>query len=234
MKFIEKLKKHFAEEKERMAPMTKKQKWEHLWLYYSEYLWIVAVVVILLGAIIASSFNLAKNNIITGIMVNMTVEQKGMNYLSEDYAQKIGSDPFWDEVKIEYTAFTTLTDQSNSEQNYYAAMTVTAEVAAKTLDYIITDKVGMEFYITQDVYMDLRAFFTEEELADFAAQDRLIYAQEEGSDDRWVVAVDITDIPFIRDNVTSEGPIYFALAGSTEKKDVCRDMWEHILAWEAS
>ena len=232
MKFIQKLKKHFAEEKERMAPMTRKQKLEHLWLYYSEYLWIVAVVVILIGAMISSSFNLAKNNIVTGILVNMTIDQKGMNYLGEDYARHIDADPFWDEVRVEYTAFTTLTDQANSEQNYYAAMTVTAEVSAKKLDYMLLDKVGMEFYITQDVYMDLREFFTEAELEALAAENRLIYAQEEGSDDRWVVAVDISDIGFVKDNVTSEGPTYFALAGSTEKKDVCRDIWEYLLAWE--
>ena len=47
-----------------------------------------------------------------------------------------------------------------------------------------------------------------------------------------MVAVDITDTAFVKDNVTSEGPIYFALAGNTDKIDTCRDMWEHINQWQ--
>lgn len=233
MKFIRKLKTGWAEEKQRMAGMTNRQKLDHLWTYYKDYMWIAAVVVILIGAIISSSFNLAKTRVVTGILVNITIDQEGMNYLSEDFAAKIDADPFWDQVDVEYTAFTALTDQANSEQNYYAAMTVTAEVSAQRLDYMILDKVGMEFYISQSVYMDLRNFFTAQELEAFAAEDRLIYAQEEGSEEKWVVAVDITDLPFVRDNVTSEGPIFFALAGNTEKTDMCRQVWEHILAWES-
>ena len=89
----------------------------------------------------------------------------------------------------------------------------------------------MEYYITQDVYMDLREFFTQEELDQFAAEDRLVYAQEEGSEDKWVIAVEITDIPFIQDNLKSDSRVYFALAGNTEKLDTCRDMWQHILDW---
>lgn len=227
------LKKEWHKLKEQLAPMTGKQRIDHLWTYYKEYLWIGIVVVILISAMISSAINLSKNVVVTGMMVNLTIDQRGYNYLSEDYAEKIQADPTWDVVKLEYTAFDPLTENANAEQNYYAAMTVVAEVSAEKLDYIILDKSGMEFYITQDVYMDLREFFTEEELAQFAKEDRLIYAQEEGSDEKWVAAVDITETPFVRDNVTSEGPIYFALAGNTEKPETCRDIWDHIHLWQS-
>ncbi len=232
-KYKKSLKELWAEEKERMKPMSTKKRIEHLWTYYSEYLWIVAVVVILLGAVISSAINLTKDTLVTGMMVNITIEQEGYNYLETGYAEKINTDKKRQLVKLEYTAFDPLSDDAASEQNYYAAMTVVAEVSAEKLDYIILDKVGMEFYITQAVYMDLREFFTEEELAQFAAEDRLIYAQEEGSEDKWVVAVDISEIPFVKDNVTSEGPTYFALSGSAPNPDHCRGIWEHIHQWPA-
>lgn len=225
-------KKEWNKLKQQLKPMTWKERIDHLWTYYKEYLWIAAVVLILLGAMISSAINLSKNVVVTGMMVNFTIDQKGVNYLSEDYAEKIDADPFWDVVKVEYTVFDPLSDQSASEQNYYAAMTVVAEVSAEKLDYILLDKPGMEFYIAQDVYLDLTEFFTQEELDTFAKEDRLIYAQEEGSDHKWIVAVDITDTAFVQDNVTSEGPIYFALSGSTKKLDTCRDIWEHIHEWE--
>lgn len=232
-KYKQSLKELIVQEKERMKPMTPKKRLEHLWTYYSEYLWVVAVVVILLGAMITSLFNLSKDTLVTGMVVNVSLEQEGMNYLSEDYAEKIGAKKGRELVKLEYTTFETLTDDASSEQNYYAAMTVVAEVSAKKLDYILLDKTGMEFYITQAVYLDLREFFTEEELAQFAEEDRLIYAQEEGSEDKWVVAVDITETPFVKDNLLTEGPIYFALSGSAPNPDHCRGIWEHILDWPA-
>ena len=226
-------KKEWDKLKEQLAPMSWKERIDHLWTYYKEYLWVAAVVVILVAAMISSAINLSKDILVTGMMVNLTIEQRGYNYLSEDYAEKIQADPTWEVVKLEYTVFDPLSDQANSEQNYYAAMTVVAEVSAQKLDYLLLDKAGMEFYIGQDVYMDLREFFTEEELAAFEKEDRLIYAQEEGVDHKWVAAVDITDTAFIRDNVTSEGPIYFALSGSTQHKETCRDMWEHINGWQS-
>lgn len=222
----------WEKELERLRPMTPKQRVDHLWTYYKDYLWVAAVVVLLICAMISSIINLSKDVLVTGMMVNITIDQEGYNYLSEDYAQKIGAREGREKVRLEYTAFDPLTDQANSEQSYYAAMTVVGEVSAEMLDYMILDKAGMEFYITQGVYMDLREFFTEEELAQFAQEDRLIYAQEEGSEDKWVVAVDITQLDFIRDNVTSEGPVYFALSGSAPNPDQCRDIWEHIHQWE--
>ena len=232
--FVTNLKEHFAKEKERMKPMTGKERAEHLWMYYSEYLWIVGVVVILVGAVITSLFNLmTKTTVVTGIMVNFTITQEGHNYLAEDYAEKIGAKEGRELVNLEYTVFDLMSDASASEQSYYAAMTVVAEVSAQKLDYILLDKPGMEFYITQSVYMDLREFFSPDEIAQFAAEDRLIYAQEEGSEDKWVVAVDITELPFVQDTITSEGPIYFALSGSAPHVEQCRGIWEHINAWPA-
>ena len=92
----------------------------------------------------------------------------------------------------------------------------------------------MEFYIIQDVYMDLREFFTEEELAQLDAENRVIYAQQEGENDRWAVAVAITDIPFIQEYVApAEGEeIYFALSGSTPRPEMCRNVWNYLHAWE--
>ena len=232
MKVFERLKAHFAKEKERMAPMTTRQKIDHIWTYYKDYMWIGAVVAILLGAMTSSLINLGKTDVVTGIMVNLTLDQKGMNYLQEDYHAHIGADPFWDRVKVEYTAFTALTDESNSEQNYYAAMTVVAEVSAEKLDYMILDKVGMEFYITQAVYMDLRNFFTEEELAEFESKGMLINAQREDSTEAFPVAIKISDTAFAKDCITAPNTVYFSVITSTPRVETCRVFWDYLMAWE--
>lgn len=231
----ESLKNHWAKEKDRLREMTFREKVDHIWTYYREYLWVVAVAVIVIGATVTSTINLLfKEPVVTGIAVNITLEQAGYNYLTEDYGETLDINPRWDIVKLEYTAFGDLSDPTNSEQNYYAAMTVVGEVEAEMLDYIILDKEGMLFYIEQNIYMDLREFFTAEELAQLAKENRLFYAQQEGSEDKWVVAADITDTPFAQDNITSEGQVYFAISARTQRPEACRDIWEYLNKWQPS
>ena len=76
--------------------------------------------------------------------------------------------------------------------------------------------------------------FTEEELAELG--DKVITARQEDETEAWVVAIDITDLPFVQDNVHLEDAddrIYFALSGNTQRPEMCRDAWEYIHAWES-
>lgn len=214
-----------------LKPMTFKQRVEHLWMYYKDYLWVVALVVIFICAGITSFINQGKEVLVSGMMVNITIEQEGYDYLSVDYFEELGAKEGKQVVELEYTNFSSLEDPTSSEDNYYASMVVIGKVSGRFLDYMILDKFGMEFYITQDVYLDLREFFTEDELAELEQKRMLIYAQEEGQE-RYPIAVDISSLPFTVDNVTSEGNSYFALSGSTQRPEACRAIWERINAWE--
>jgi hypothetical protein len=82
------------------------------------------------------------------------------------------------------------------------------------------------------VYLDLREFFTPEELEELGS--RVIYArqEDEAEEDRWAVAVDISDLPFIKENMGDKTQFYFALSGSTQRKEICRDMWNYLHAWK--
>ena len=217
--------------RDEMKPMSWKDRVDHIWTYYKEYIGVFALLIFVLTGLISSSIEAQKDTIITGIMVNITIEQEGYNYLSTDYADKLQIKKN-QKVALEYTSFADF-QQSAEEADYYAAMTVVAEVSAKRLDYMILDKMGMEFYTGQEVYMDLRKVFTEEELADFAEKELLIYCMEEGEQEPWPAAIKITDLAYIKDNVTSEGDVYFALSGSSEKYEQIRAVWEYIKAWES-
>ena len=144
----------WKEEKARMQGMTRKEKLDHLWTYYKEFLWIAGVVLLLLVGFISSGINmLFRENIVTGMMVNISFDQRGYNYLESGYHEKIGAREYWDKVKLEYMAFDPVQELAGDEQSYYASMAVINEVSAKILDYMILDKPAMEYYITQDVYI---------------------------------------------------------------------------------
>lgn len=215
-----------------MKPMTFKQKVEHLWMYYKEYLWVAGLVFVALALVVTIIGKQSKNTLVSGMMVNITIQQQGYNYLSTDYQEYLGGDKN-NVVELDYTTFSDMTDSTSGEDSYYASMILSARVSGGLLDYMILDKFAMEYYITQEVYMDLRDFFTEEELEQLAAEDRVIYAQQAGEEDRWPIAVKITNIPFCADNITSEGDVYFALSGNTQRPEMCRNAWEYINAWKS-
>ena len=237
-----------------LKPMSWKERIEHIWEYYKEYMLVIGVFLMVTIGLISSSISAANTPVVTGIIVNVTVDQKGYNYLSTDYAKLIGEKDE-DRVRVEYTEFSDLLVDA-SEENYNAAQMIILETAAKKLDYMILDKLAMEFYTAQEIYLDLRDFFTLEELRAFAEQDLLIYClekkaagasaeelkalqeyclTEEGADVEycWPAAVKISELDYVKDNIKTLDDVYFALTASTEKLEEVRGIWEHINDWKA-
>lgn len=215
-----------------MKPMTFSQKLEHLWEYYHDYLWLVGAAAIFICAGFTVLSHQSKETLVSGMMVNISIRQEGMDYLTTDYLEKLGGKSGRQVASLDYTNFSSLDDPTSSEDNYSAMQLLPARVSGKMLDYMILDKFAMEFYVNQAVYLDLREFFTADELEELG-NDRLIYARQVDETDMWVVAVDITDTNFVQDNVIVKNGdrIYFALSGSTQRMEMCRETWEYINAW---
>ena len=212
--------------RDELKPMSWKQRIDHIWTYYKEYIFLFLILAIISVGFITSWFTGRKDSYVTGILVNLNVEQDGMNFLSRDYAQKLGLKDT-DLVEIEYTYFENPLINLE-DNNYYAAMIVENEVGAQMLDYMIVDHMAMEFFTTREVYMDLRKFFSEEELIALAMEDRLIYVQEASEESYWPAAVKITNTGFVEDYILNGGEAYFAVAGNTEKLEQVRGIWDYI------
>lgn len=217
-----------------LKPMTFRQKCEHLWMYYKE--WLVVVFIICMGICLAATVigEQQKEYLVSGMMVNIYIDQEGMDYLTKDYAAYLGATSKNQVAAMDYTNFGDPLDPENGENSYYASMILPSRVTGAMLDYMLLDKFAMEYYILQDLYMDLRDFFTEEELAQLDAEKRIVYAQEEGSLDRRPIAVIITDLPFIQEYVApaEDEDIYFCLSGSSPRPEMCRNVWNYLHAWK--
>ena len=218
--------------REEMKPMTFRQKADHLWTYYKQYVFVsLPILLVIVGLTTSAITNNTTKRVVTGIMVNITIDQEGYNYLSIDYEDylQLGKR---EKVKLEYTSFDDLHTNTNSEQSYYAAMGVIGEVAAEVLDYMILDGMGMQFYATQEVYGDLRTVFTDEELQYFDENNLLVYCQEEGQTEKWPAAVKIDDLPFVKEYVRSDDSVFFAIAGSSKRYEAIRGIWDYLNAWQ--
>lgn len=218
-----------------MKPMSFWQKLSHLWYCFHVYIISIGTGIAIFSIIFGSMISYqSKEQLVNGILVNLYVEPEGRAYLSTDYEAYLNAEK--DQVVgLEYINFGTLDDYATDDQ-YNQAYILIARVEGKMVDYMILDKEGMITYISYDVYCDLREFFTPEEIAGFEAEDRLIYAQPRNAngelEERYPIAVKITDIPFVKDNVKNEGDIYFALSGHDPNFEKCRNAWNYLHAWE--
>lgn len=221
----------FKELREDLKPMTFPQKLDHLWTYYKYYLLVALVVLVFVAALVTGIVNANKEVLISGMMANISMKQAGFNYLSEGYEEVLGATGN-QVVELTYTNFEDLETSDDVETNYNAAQVLTARVSGAMLDYAILEQMSFEFYLTQEVYLDLREFFTEEELQRLAEADMLAYARDAETGNRWPVAVKITTWPFTRDNISTQGEIYFIISGNSPDMEAIRGILEHIRAWE--
>lgn len=217
-----------------LKPMTFREKCEHLWEYYKEWLIVVFIIIMGISLTVTIVAQRQKQVLVSGMLVNISMDQQGMNYLTDEYAQHLGATSKNQVAEVDYSYFGDPMDPENGENSMYASMILPARITGAMLDYMILDKFAMEYYITQDLYMDLRDFFSEEELAQLEADKRVIYAQKEGELDRKPIAIVITQMPFIQTYVKPSDDIYFALSGSSPRPEMCRNVWEYLHAWDPS
>jgi hypothetical protein len=222
----------FIKLKNDLKPMTFKEKCEHLWEYYKEWLLVVFLVCMGIGLVSTIVASRSKEVMVSGMMVNIQIKQEGVNYLTSDYRAYLGATSKDQVAELDSTNFGDPLDPEHGEDSYYASMILPARVTGAMLDYMILDKFALEYYIAQEVYMDLREVFTAEELAQLAAEDRVIYAMQADDIESWPIAIKITNLDFVKEYVTSPGEIYFTLSGSSPRRDMCRHVWQYLNNWK--
>lgn len=220
----------FRQLKAEIAPMPFSKKVDHLWTYYKEYLLVTAVALLIVGGVLSGLVSAGKELLLSGTAVNVKLSADGYTYLSEAYFEKLEGNAKRQHLDFSYVYFGDPGDYANAEMNYNSSMSVIARVAAEMLDYLIMNELALESYIDQEMFLDLREFFTPEEMTEWAQQ--VIYVEPEGAEEMFPVAIVITELPFVQDCVETDGPIYLAFTGNSPRKAAMRDFWEYLLAWE--
>lgn len=218
-----------------LKPMTFWQKLDHLWSYYKEHLLIVLILAIVIAAAVTGFINANKDYKFKGMMVNITMSQEGYRYMTDDFLAKIGTGDKNETVMMDYTNFTDLADPTSTEDNYSASLLLIARVSGQMLDCAMVDQLALEFYLTQDVYGDLRAFFTQEQLDTMGYEVIYAKAEDEWSEEEfepYPVALEISGMQFFRDNAPNNEKIYFVLSGNQPDLEAVQAFWDHLNAWE--
>ena len=141
-----------------------RKKLEHIWIYYKWYILVAAAVICVLVSILGTVANNQKETLISGIFINNTTSAEGYACLTEDFWACCGVDA---DQKVELVTGRSIDFEAEtpSQQDAAAFMTVTCMIAAKTLDYVITDEASLAHFVEQEVVMDLRQLLPENALA---------------------------------------------------------------------
>ena len=154
-----------------------RKKLEHIWIYYKWYILVAAAVICVLVSILGTVANNQKETLISGIFINNTTSAEGYACLTEDFWACCGADA---DQKVELVTGRSIDFEAEtpSQQDAAAFMTVTCMIAAKTLDYVITDEASLAHFVEQEVVMDLRQLLPENALAqwDTIEQDGAVIA----------------------------------------------------------
>lgn len=220
----------FKKLKDDLSKMTFKEKLYHLWTYYKGTLVILAIL-IALGSIVTSSCR-ARNTetILAGISINVSLSEEGQSYINDEYFELTKTEGLQQVIYTE-TFQEDFMKTSSMQDSYTGLMSLLALCTAEELDYLFIDEVALKNLLVHSVFMDLRDFFTEDELE--ALGDNVVWMQS-GTEDEAVympVAVKVEHIPFIAEHTKNNTDTYLALVTNSPRKEQLRNFWEYLNAW---
>lgn len=225
-----KLKKHFSLEKERLKEMSFKEKLDHIWTYYKEYMFIALMIVIIISVAISAALNADMQYYCCGMMSNVELTIEGHDYLTDVFFEDVLGSP---DGKI-YLSSSTIKGSatvSDTDDSYSTTMGVLAQIEGKDLDYMIMDPYSFEHYVDERIYMDLTGLLSEEELAWLYEQNMIVQMREESEAEGSPVGIDISKMPFGEDCLLTKGTVYLVFIRNGEHPEHCLKLWEHIKNW---
>jgi hypothetical protein len=212
-----------------MKGLSLREKIESTFYLYKLELGVIVAAIFIVIAIISMVVSANTNLLLSGDVMNVSMSEEGMKYMNEEYFATLGVRPFMNKVHVVESVYSTSEDE-DFEYNYTVSSQVVALVSAEMLDFQIINRQALEMFLSEDMYLDLREFFTAEELAQY--EGKIIYLEYESTKEMVPVALDISDMPFVQDNVAGRSPTFFAIIKTTPRKAELRNFWEYLWAWE--
>ena len=155
---------HLKKLEQNLAPMTWRQRFDHLWTYYK---WVLAVLVFvgfILQVLITVLTAATTDVLLSGMGINVPLTEDGVTCLTDDYFEHLEG------KRGQTIRFTEeILDLDNEamglETKYATVVKVSGLIDTDSLDYLILDTEALEYYSEADLFMDLGQIFSEETLA---------------------------------------------------------------------
>ena len=218
----------FSKLKSNLKTMTFLQKIGYLWTRCKGFLLGVIAVALFIAVLVTVLDSVKKSTVMSGITVNVQITDEGVLYLREQFREHLGVESDRKVLYFNQSTMESGNDAANMD-NYYAIQSLNALCAGGEIDYMILDQVGFEIMLNQELLVDLRNVYTDEELQTMTGM--LEYCQIDDSEEIIPIALNITDTAFIQEHTEETGKVYFAFATGSPRAETCRELLLHLLAW---
>lgn len=214
------------EERKKLKGKGAKAYWEYFWEYYklpaAGIIFGIIFVVSMGKAILTSKETGFSTMFINCAMTEYAMYNDSLAALSEDYAAYAGIDTKEYSVNLDLSEYLTL-GLPGSEQDYATLMKVTTQQAAHELDVIVADAFYFWYYARNNMFLDLREVYTEEELAAMPGE---IYYMDQAEMRERLQAYEadpsyMEDFPTTEEAAAFENPDTFVLPDPSEMREPC-------------
>lgn len=219
---------NFKELKATLSKMSWQERISHIWFHYKYVLLLVIAAVIVVCGIISSASNKKIEVLYSGAVVNVNLSDTSEQYLHENWMKKLNGQEETQKVELLQISFQDLLTTKDPEKDSASAMHVTAMVAAQSLDYVIMDEIGYHQYKDQDIFASVEEALPEELQAKL--ESSFVYHTYDGVE--FPIAIDISDLPFIKNNAKDSGKVYIAFPGNTGRTERNAEFVNYLLNWE--
>lgn len=223
------IKQQWQELKDTLRPMPWKKKLEHLWEYYKWVLVVLLVAATIIYISVVGYSNARVEGLFYGEVVNLSIDTAGVEYLSTDFLEHL--DGVEDDQKVSIYMSNLIVGNDSTYDNYYAPlMRTSSEISNKTLDYMLVDSAALTVYFNEEILLDLRQLFTEEELTQMG--DSLVYVLYEETGEKIPMAINVTDSAFATNRLTYQTATYLCFVGNTQRLETCRIFYDYFMAYQ--
>ncbi len=211
-----------------MKDMTFQEKLAHLWDYYKWVAITVVVVIIAAVSIVVSVVQNSKELAFGGAVVNLTVSEEGNAYLKEGWFEAMGCDPKKQKVELDMLFVANLDMPTADAQAALGGITkITAMISGNQIDYVMADAYSIHYLCSGGSFSPLDEVIPAELLAKF--EGKLVELENNGK--KCLIAIDISDLPFVKKHIISKDKTYIAFPGNTPRTQETIAFLEYLMNW---
>ncbi len=220
----------FRNFRQTMKGLTLEERVDHIWAYYKLELLLIVLIPIVIYALIAWLCATPIETVFSGNITNCNITEEGYRYLTDEYLQTLGVTS--EENKVDLTLSNTAGTMAAAvnDSGVDEGVRVAAMVAAGSLDFIIADSVGVEYYAIQGAFETVDTVLTQEQLAPFA--DKIYYHTDTESGETFPVAIDISDLPFVDDCMEDGKKIFLGFTIQAPHARLLTHFFEYLQSWQ--
>lgn len=203
-----------------------------MWKKYKSGVLVGVALATLVFIAITAAENLSRYTILAGVTVNVSLSEGGSSYLKDSVRTQLAAEDAKGSIhfaEAELDAFETVQDLSGA--NYQALQALLALYTNQELDFMLLDQTAMNVLLGQGICADLSILFSPDELEAF--DNLVVYTGAEAQAGPIPSALDITELPFVRENTAASGKVYFVLLDNALHPENCRMLWNMMCTWEA-